>query len=494
MAALLSLPAYAYDGAAYVTPDSWSKHVTANGVKASANGIELENGTLKLGLTTRGYFGLFDSESNANVYQYLRARLADMTLGNGTVYANVYVRGAYNGNANPYDKNGNNNHVFYPFYEGIDQDQWKSSDLSARLYQASIVLDDVVPMTDIALGRIYLDTLNPYKVDGIKFAATPMESLQVGAYYGLPVSFYSNLETHVLGAFAVLPIEATDTKVRAEYSYAMTTTSNDDLNTHVIKARVDQYASLGDIAYGNAYLEAAIVNEAMIFDLAFNANIDATQTGVNAYIMGQTGTNEAGKVNPYVSAFESVLGDESEFVMLGALLSQGLTENFMISAGIESRINGSRSYSNMDYTRFFGTVDIIGLVHYNNFISVIGDYYIAPRTKHAQEESQLLVGLRMTQIVNDSLDLYLGSNVMNYRFHANPIKYITGDPFNTGLLQQSLVTESENNAIAYVGGMWKANEWCVVQLDYTYEYSSIFSDYGKDTNAHTLEAWVNFLF
>ena len=30
----LAVPAFAYVGDAYVTPDSWSKHVNANGIKA----------------------------------------------------------------------------------------------------------------------------------------------------------------------------------------------------------------------------------------------------------------------------------------------------------------------------------------------------------------------------------------------------------------------------------------------------------------------------
>ncbi len=46
----LSVPAFAYVGDAYVTPDSWSKHVNANGIKASLNGLNFgEAGILKIG-------------------------------------------------------------------------------------------------------------------------------------------------------------------------------------------------------------------------------------------------------------------------------------------------------------------------------------------------------------------------------------------------------------------------------------------------------------
>ena len=37
---LISFNAYAYVGDAYVTPDTWSRHVNANGIKASINGLD----------------------------------------------------------------------------------------------------------------------------------------------------------------------------------------------------------------------------------------------------------------------------------------------------------------------------------------------------------------------------------------------------------------------------------------------------------------------
>ena len=42
----------------YATPDSWSKNITANGVKASSGSIDLgKGGSLSLGLTTRYQIG-----------------------------------------------------------------------------------------------------------------------------------------------------------------------------------------------------------------------------------------------------------------------------------------------------------------------------------------------------------------------------------------------------------------------------------------------------
>ena len=89
------LPAYAYVGDAYVTPDSWSKHVNANGIKASLNGLDFgDAGILKIGLTTRATMK-FGEDEDWSIYQYARLRLSDAKLGQGTVNVNLNMRGAY---------------------------------------------------------------------------------------------------------------------------------------------------------------------------------------------------------------------------------------------------------------------------------------------------------------------------------------------------------------------------------------------------------------
>ena len=87
----LAVPAFAYVGDAYVTPDSWSKHVNANGIKASLNGLDFgDSGILKIGLTTRATMK-FGEDEDWSIYQYARLRLSDAKLGQGT----VNVRTAY---------------------------------------------------------------------------------------------------------------------------------------------------------------------------------------------------------------------------------------------------------------------------------------------------------------------------------------------------------------------------------------------------------------
>ena len=91
----LVIPAYAYVGDTYVTPDSWSKHVNVNGIKVSFNGLNFgEAGILKIGLTTRATMK-FGEDEDWSIYQYARLRLSDAKLGQGLVNVNINMCGAY---------------------------------------------------------------------------------------------------------------------------------------------------------------------------------------------------------------------------------------------------------------------------------------------------------------------------------------------------------------------------------------------------------------
>ncbi|MBQ3033026.1 MAG: hypothetical protein IJD28_01490, partial [Deferribacterales bacterium] len=167
-----------------------------------------------------------------------------------------------------------------------------------------------------------------------------------------------------------------------------------------------------------------------------------------------------------------------------------ITDYVMLSLGFESRFNYDESYGDRDYYRFFGTVDLVGLLHRNNYLSLIADYYTVEAYQRQDENSKLLFGLRMTQVVNDNIELWLGANVMNYQYHANPIKYYQGE---TGFSGISQAEEEENTTLAYIGGMWQVADWCVLQVDYTFEYSDIFDSLDMDNNLHMVELWLNFL-
>ena len=377
----MSVSVFAQESA-YVTPDSWSKHITANGVKAASEGLTVGGGNLKIGLTTRGQLR-FGEESDTNIYQYARARLSGYEVGNGEVNINLNVRGSWDSEADP------NLREFHVYWDGGDISRDRE-DLDFRIYQANVELNGVLPYTDVALGRVYLPAFDSYKIDGGNIAVSPVEWLKLNVFYGLPVSYYSYLETQVVGGGLDIPLESTGTRVRGEYSYFMHEDGG-DLDTSVAKARIDQR-----VPYANLYAEGSMIGDAWTYEAGLDGNYNATRTGLSAYIMGQYDKNE-GEINPYVSTFESELGATSEYLMGGVQLMQGITDYVMVALGFESRFNYDESYGDRDYYRIFGTLDLVGLLHRNNYLSLIADYYTVEAYNRQDENSKLMFGFRMTR-------------------------------------------------------------------------------------------------
>lgn len=465
---------YAQD-AAYVTPDSWSKHITANGVKASTSGVSADGANVKFGLTTRGQLR-FSSENDVNLYQYLRARVSGIEQGNGEVNINLNIRGGWDSVPRPTPRE------YHAYYDGMDISRDRG-DIDFRIYQANIELNELIPFTDLHLGRVYLPTFDSYKIDGGNVKFNVNDWFNINAFYGLPVSYYSDLNTQVAGGGVDIPIENIGTRIRGEYSYFM---HNDggDYNTHVAKLRVDQR-----VPYVNIYAQGNLIGKAWTYETGLDGNIDVSRTGFSAYIMGQANKND-GDINPYVGMYESELGVVSEYFMGGFQVTQGITDYVMLAAGFEGRYNFSENYGDRDYYRAFLTLDLVGLIHRNNFLSIIADYYTIAKYKRQNENSKLLVGLRMTQVINENIELWLGANVMNYQYRANPIKYYSVE---TGFSGISQAKEEDNTTLAYIGGMWKPTDWCMLQIDYTFEYSDIFDKVDTSRDFHMVELWVNFV-
>ncbi|MDY5051949.1 MAG: hypothetical protein SPF17_11030, partial [Candidatus Mucispirillum faecigallinarum] len=209
----LVLPAYAYVGDAYVTPDTWSRHVNANGIKASINGLDFgDSGILKVGLTTRATMK-FGKDEDWSIYQYARLRLSDAKLGQGTVNLNLNMRGAYDslpsigGSTMDGISASAQGSSYNEFYDGLyvsrKYDEYTrlsgKYDGNFRIYQANVEFKKVVPYTDISAGRIYLNNLDMYKIDGGSIRVDASDYFKIDVYGGLPVSYYSNMKTSVVG-------------------------------------------------------------------------------------------------------------------------------------------------------------------------------------------------------------------------------------------------------------------------------------------------------
>ena len=474
---------YAYSGGNYTTPDSWSKHYNANGVKYSMNGLDLgDKGTLKLGLTTR--LDLKISEiTDIGVYQYFRGSLTDFELGSGTMKINLNLRGGWVNNPRPA---GTDQWAFFDATRlGMDP-----YDVDLRIYQANVILEDVIPITDIALGRIYLSEFEGYKIDGIDIGVHPSEYFNMNLFYGLPVSYYSSLiTTQVVGTTVDVPISQSGTRIRGNFSYFF---QYDDVlpETYVGKIRVDQ-----TIPWTTIYAEGTIINNANIFDAGFDLLVDISRSELSGYIMGQVGRNADNSVNPYVSLYEDMFGASSEYIMGGFLFTQGIIDTVMVGLGFEARYNIQENYASRDYYRVFANVDLVDLLWKNNFVSIIFDWYDIPAYGRHEANQELLVGFRMTQVINDRLELWTGFNVMNYQYKNSPIKYYSQD---AGVSAGSLnaygeIEQFDNTAIAYIGGMYKITDWCLIQLDYMFDYADILKQYDTRPDAHMVELWVNFL-
>lgn len=488
---MLCLPAFAfaYVGDAYVTPDSWSRHVNANGIKASTGGIDLgESGTLKAGLTTRAQMR-FSGDTDWSIYQYARLRLSDAVLGNGTVNVNLNMRGAYDNMPAIGDAK------YHYFYDGLYTSR-KYDEFSRimgnyegdfRIYQANVEFNKVIPLTDLDLGRIYLSTIDTYKIDGANIRIDPSQYFKLDVYYGLPVSYYTNLKTQVAGASVDIPVEVSGTRIRADYSYFMHEDGG-SLNTHVARGRIDQTVSYKDIFSSTLHAEGAIVGKALLYDIGLEANIDKTKTGFSAYVMGQYDKNRD-TINPYVSLYESLLSGSSEYIMGGFMITQGITDYLMLGLGYEGRFNFSEAYGDRDYNRVFGNVDLVGLIHRNNYLSLIVDWYDVKAYKRQDKNSKVMGGFRMTQVFTDRIEAWMGVNVQNFQYRNSPVKSYP----QIGEELILLTDRNENTTLAYIGGMWKVTDWCVLQLDYTFEYADLFKSAEYQPDVHTVELWVNFV-
>ena len=471
----MTASAFAYVGDAYVTPNTWSKHINANGVTASSGGLDYgDSGILKIGATTRAQLR-FSENMDWSLYEYLRLRLTGAKAANGDIDLNLNVRVAYDQIPNRTENSIWRDGIYTS--RGVNTFDW-------RIYQANLGLNKLIPLTDIDLGRIYLSTFDNYKIDGFNIAVDPVDLFKMNVYYGLPVSNYSNLHTQVVGAAFEVPVDSTGTKVRAEYSYFIHSDGGDK-NTHVARARLDQSLSFADILNATLHLEAALIGKAVLYEAGFDTNIDKSKTGLSAYIAGQALKNDK-EINPYVSMYEGMFGS-SEYVMGGFQVTQGITDYLMLGLGYEGRFNFTEAYGDRDYHRVFANVDLIGLIHRNNFLSLIVDYYDVAAYGRLNGNQKVLGGLRMTQIFNDKVESWLGVNVQNFQYRNNPIKSIGG------FLTDGQVEKNQNTTVAYIGTQYKVTEWCVLQLDYTFEYADLFKDTSLQPDVHTVEMWVNFI-
>lgn len=467
---------FAYVGDEYVTPDSWSKHATASGIKSSINGLQYgDGGLLKIGATTRINLKASD-DVDWSIYEYVRLRYASEY-----VNINLNVRGAYDSGPSY------NQRQFERFRDGLLTSS-KNNNFEYRIYQGNVELNKLIPLTDIDLGRFYLETIDNYKIDGVNIKLEPSEYFNFNVFYGLPVSYYSNLNTQAAGAAFNIPIAASGTKIHGEYTYFADIDTAENY-THVAKLRLDQSLSF-DALNGSIYAEGDMIGKAILYDAGITFNIVPSKTGLHAYISGQAATNDEGDyVNPYVSLYENILGS-TKYIMGGVRVTQGIKDFLMVGVGYEGRFNFTESYGNRDYHRVYGNVDLIGLIHRNNYLSLLVNYYDIAEFGHQDRNTQLLAGLQMTQVFTDKIEAWLGVNVTNNRYNRTAIML---DGLADGWFAYNNQGINENTTVAYIGASYQPVDWFVLVADYSFEYADMFKSADLQPDVHTISVWANFI-
>lgn len=477
---------FAYVGDNYTTPDSWRQHATPNGIKRSINGLDFgDNGTLKINATTRFNLRANADDLDYSVYEYIRLRYADAKLANGTVNLNLNARLAYDSTPE------NNLRQFDRFRDGFMLSSMDNG-FDWRIYQANVEFNKVVPLTDIDLGRIYLTTFDNYKIDGANVNVAASEYFNFNIFGGLPVSYYSDLHTYAVGASFAIPIEASGTKIQGEYTYF---SDYQDTNkyTHVAKLRLDQAIRTAPVN-GNVYAQADMIGKALLYDVGFNLNVDASKTGIKGYVSGQGLTNDEGDyVNPYVALYEDIFGS-TKYVMGGVRFTQGIKDFLMIGVGYEGRYNMSVAYGDRNYHRVYGNIDLIGLIHKNNYLSLIVNYYDVAATRLYDRNTQVLAGLQMTQVFTDQVEAWLGVNVTNNGYRRSSILKNNPTHGEYAMMADFYGKQvNENTTVAYVGVSYQPVKWFILVADYTFEYADVFKSYDFQPDVHTVSLWANFI-
>lgn len=473
---ILPLSAFAQTGN-YTTPDSWAQHQTGNGFKFTMDSTDVGIGNLKIGLTSR-YTAMSADSTDQYFYQYIRAYLSDVKLGSGTMKISANVRGAtdIDGYSSNLDK--------YRFYPTLTDSQLinHDEDWDFRIYDANVVLDNVIDNTIISAGRIRINHLSDWKVDGGELLVGN-NMINAYAFYGVPVSYYDWLNEQTFGGGINTSFFNDTLQFRGEVVY-FADDSEMDADTLTWKVRGDYNLAVSDILDTNVYGDIGMIEKAMIYEVGVFGDILKTGTTFNAWLKGQYDRNDD-NISAAVSDYEYVIGTESEYVSGGLNLYQGLGNYFAVGVGVEHRYNFDEWYGDRDYTRVNGNVDFFNVIP-NNYISITADYYIVPSYNQQDEEQKLFFGGRITQNVTNAIAVWAGAGFTNYQYNSHPVDLIPSPV--------AFEDDKEDNNVytAYIGGRWSITDNIMVQADYMYEMSDVINSMdSKNDEIHYAQLWLN---
>ena len=269
---LLAVSGYALDlsGADYTTPDSWSQHVTSNGFKMQAQEHDFLGGSAALSLTTRFRNFANDYAHDKDIYQYLRMRYSGGELKNGaSVSGAVFLRVGTDLDDRDGHHWGSSDYYFYNDTLDVEESDTNGA---PRLYQAYLKAEDIAKGTDITFGRIYVDRIDTYHIDGADAQFRFLDDkAAIFAFGGRPVSFYIDTDDDSMYGAGVELQPSDLLKLKALYTD--------------IDAQDEQYGLYklrADLTYngGNAYGEYASVDGDAYYKVGGIYTISKTKTSI----------------------------------------------------------------------------------------------------------------------------------------------------------------------------------------------------------------------
>jgi len=465
----LALPVMAFEDYRYVTPDTWSMHASPGKFKEMYRGVPIGDAQLNLGLTSRYRLRTNDYASDQDFYQYLRVNTTPIELGQGTVSATLFTRFADDIDGDSERDWGDS---YYYYYEDSLDRELDDNDWAPRVYQAKFEMDNVIPNTKVTGGRFYLNHLNTFQMDGGDFTVNIGDKVEVYGFGGMPVSYYIDTDDDSFYGGGVKIQATATTKITGEYIYL----DVEDLEDDYTKARIDQ-----SIPFGNVALEYTNLNSTSEYLAVGNFEIPQTSTMLG--IEYETLVDSVDVDNSYVvNPLTYTLLPENEYDRADFSVYQGLGGHFVMGAGYElKRVKDSdeENFGNYDYDRYYGNFDIIGIPHYNTYISLKADYWDVDENQDSDDSEKIQYGIEISQKINDAIDVWLGTDFNKYEYD-----YIND-------------RREDSVRMYYAGGQWEPNDMISFLVDFSYEDSEMYDDdYSSDDleEIYTVEAWVNFVF
>lgn len=457
---------YVFAYGEYNTPDSWGMHTTPGGFKNSYQGIKLGNtAVMDMNLTTRFRLRANEYSDDEDLFQYVRGSIKGIKLGQGNVEGSYFLR--FSG-----DLNGSDSKRFFDDSHDLGLD---NNDVYTRFYHGELTFRNVIPNTKIVAGRQYVSHIETLHIDGIDVSYEINDKLTVFAFSGAAVNYFDDWDDDWIhgGGFEFKPFHTT--KIRGEYIRANVENFHDDI-AHI---RVDQV-----VPYGTVYAQFGNIDKAQSLEAGGNFQLPKIGTLFNVKYEGVY--DEIGDDNSYVeNPLTYALLPYGKYNLINVSAYQGFLEHFMLGAGIEYRnANGKNDFFNRDYTKYFTSLDIMGLPTKGTYISLFIEKWDTEDNKESDDEQKLQVGGSITQQITKTLDIYAGTKYERYKYDFLEFDY--------GDITLARGRKKESVRTYYIGGKWEPTKRISLIVDCNFENSDILEHYDDDfENNVTVEAWLN---